>query len=902
MIAPIAGRRSQRGLPALLLSAALAGACGVEAGAQDRGGAADLHRAGRYVEAIAAYTALVAGDPESAEARAGWGAALAAVGRYRQAAEGLELFLAEHPDAPGIRLGLGTALAELGRYAEAERVLGAEVEHRGRDRHAARAELGRLRLLAGDRAAAVAHFDALIDAYNRGEARRAPELVAVAAACRHLGAEDPQLFKDALRAFDEAIAADPGSIEARVALGELFLEKYNGTEARGEVEAALALNPRHPGALLALARVLHFEGAYAAMEQAKRSLETNPGFVPARIFTAQLLLELEEYEDAEAEARRALETNPRSLEAQAILAAARYLQGDDVGFRELEDVVLAANPRYADFYNLLADACVRNRLYREAADFGLRAVELDPKSWRGWGLAGLNQLRVGEIESGRANLERAFLGDPYNVWFKNTLDLIDTFARYGEHRSRRFTVIAHESEDELLAPYALALAEEAYDALAPRYRIEPPTPIRLELYPSHADFSVRTIGLAGMGALGVCFGSVIAQDSPRARPRGHFNWGSTLWHELAHTFALAVSEHRVPRWLTEGLSVLEERRARPGWGDDLSPYFLAAWRDGELLPVAELNNGFVRPTSPEQIGLSYYQASLVVELIERDWGFETLLAMLRGYRDHRSTEEVLRQQLGIELEEFDRRFETFLEESFGSAKTAFGPAQARPEEGGGEGSIELPDRSDLETAAREQSGSFPAQLSWGLYLVSEDRAAEAVPFLERARDLYPQYVGPDSPYLLLARIHRERGDDEKAARELRSFLAVNETDYESRLLLAEIEEELGDVGAALRALEEAIYVYPLDLELHRRMAKLYAESGDATGLVRARSALVALRPTDMAQALYDLAEAHHAAGEPREALRQVLRALDIAPAFGAAQRLLLRLHDPAGGGGAGEAP
>jgi tetratricopeptide (TPR) repeat protein len=893
--------RAAARLLVLLVGAVAASSCGDQAGAQDRSGrraaASELLDGGRYAEAVAAYEQQLASAPTSADARAGWGAALVAIGRYDEAATGLTAFLAEHPDAPGVRLVLGRALAELGRHEEAERVFAEEIERRGQDRAAAELELGELRLIAGDRDGAIARFDRLIEVYNRGEARTAADLIAVATACRHLGAEDPQLFKDALSAFDQAISADPRSVEARVALGELFLEKYNGTEARGEIEAALALAPHHPGALLALARVLHFEGAYAAMEQAKRSLETNPGFVAGRVFTAQLLLELEDYDEAEAEARRALETNPRSLEAQAILAAARYLQGDDAGFRDIERAVLAANPRYADFYNLLADACVRNRLYRQAADFALRAVEVEPKSWRGWGLAGLNQLRVGEIEAGRANLEKAFAGDPYNVWNKNTLDLVDKLAEYGERRSRRFAVVAHASEVDVLAPYALELAEEAYDALARRYRIEPETPIRLELYPSHADFSVRTIGLAGMGALGVCFGKVIAQDSPRARPQGHFNWGSTLWHELAHTFTLAASEHRVPRWLTEGLSVLEERKARPGWGDDLSPLFLAAWRDGELLPVAELNDGFVRPTSPEQIGLSYYQASLVVELIERDWGFETLLRMLRGYARHQSTDEILRAELGIELDEFDQRFETFLEESFGTAKAAFGPAQANAEEGGGEGSIELPEASDLETAAREQPGNFPAQLSWGLHLVGEERPDEALPFLERARDLYPQYVGGDSPYLLLARIHRDRGDAEKAARELRAYLAVNETDYDARLELAAIEQELGDRKAALAPLEQAVYVDPFDEELHRRMAELYAEEDDAAGLVRARTALVALKPTDMAQAFYDLASAHLAAGDPREARRQVLRALEIAPSFEAAQRLLLRLH---GGGGTGE--
>jgi len=75
-------------------------------------------------------------------------------------------------------------------------------------------------------------------------------------------------------------------------------------------------------------------------------------------------------------------------------------------------------------------------------------------------------------------------------------------------------------------------------------------------YRRHADFSVRTVGLAGLGALGVSFGSTLAMDAPSARPPGDFNWGSTAWHELTHAFTLGASGHRVPRWLSEGLSVL----------------------------------------------------------------------------------------------------------------------------------------------------------------------------------------------------------------------------------------------------------------------------------------------------------------------------------------------------------
>ena len=51
-----------------------------------------------------------------------------------------------------------------------------------------------------------------------------------------------------------------------------------------------------------------------------------------------------------------------------------------------------------------------------------------------------------------------------------------------------------------------------------------------------------------------------------ARAPGKFQWEATLWHELAHVITLQMSNQRVPRWLTEGISVYEEKRAPAGVG------------------------------------------------------------------------------------------------------------------------------------------------------------------------------------------------------------------------------------------------------------------------------------------------------------------------------------------------
>ena len=144
---------------------------------------------------------------------------------------------------------------------------------------------------------------------------------------------------------------------------------------------------------------------------------------------------------------------------------------------------------------------------------------------------------------------------------------------------------------------------------------------------------MRTVGLAGLGALGVSFGTTLAFDSPAAKDAGPFNWGSTVWHELAHTFTLGSTDNRIPRWFSEGLSVYEEHHARPGWGFDVTPDFLAAFKAGKLVPVSRMNDGFMHPAYPEQVQFSYYQASLVCELIARDFGEPAILKMLQAYKD-----------------------------------------------------------------------------------------------------------------------------------------------------------------------------------------------------------------------------------------------------------------------------
>ena len=836
-------------------------------------------REGRYDDALSAFEDASVATP-TPRLYKGWIEALRLTGQYDDGLARVDAFLQKEPASVELENARGELLYERGRVDEARAAFKKAIAGGVLDSLDAELNLAILIYDEGDVADALRRFDRFIDVYNQSSKLRAEDLVAIGVACWYLGVTNPQLFRDALKALDEAKAKDPTSLEPTILAGVLFLEKYNSPDASTSFGEALAVNPNHPGALLGLAKVKAFDGSSEALTLTEKALEVNPNYVLARAFLAEQHLGLEQYDEARVEAKKALDINPVSRQALPILAASELLMGNEAAFAKIELRALARNPRDADFYNKLADIAVRNRLYHRAVEFASKAVELDDRSWEGYGLLGVNQLRLGDIDEGRANLERSFAGDPYNVWNKNTLDLLDTFPNYVTTETERFELFIEGTESELLAVYFRKIAEQAYDALAARYDFRPETPIRIEVFPSHGDFSVRTLGLPGLGALGVCFGPVIAVDSPSARPKGQFNWASTLWHELAHTFTLSVTDHKVPRWFSEGLSVLEERRARPGWGDDVNLGFLAAYLRDQLLPIAELNNGFMRPTYPQQIGISYYQASLVSELIERDYGFQAIRDMLDGYRRGLATPEVFQQVLELGLEEFDEKFETYLAERFDAVAATL----RLPPEGEGPPVVV----EDLSSRASQDEFDFIAHLEMGRRALADGDTDKAETYLERAKKLFPAYAEEGSPYIALAQMHEDAGRTARAAAELQTFVDINENHYDAHVKLSQLYQELGETEQAALILERALYIYPFELTVHQDLARLFRESERYQDVVSERRALVALT-TDRAQALYDLALAYHEAGDNVSARRELLRALELAPAFKDGLFLLLKL-------------
>lgn len=839
---------------------------------------------GQYREAIRVFTAILQADPDHQQAQQGLLRVYLETGQYEKAERAVAQFLARHPDRAALRNQRGELYLISGRYEDAlVEFQRAAREGSGVDALRATLNAGLALTTLGRMEEAQTQFQKLVAYYNSRRVIRADELTLIAQALAHV-----ERYHEANELYLDAIERDPTYIDAYLCAGELYIEKYNYAEAASFFRDALKINPHSARAHLGLARSRRIDGGPMVWQALERALNINPHLVDAYTLKAALHLEADQFREARDALQRALSINPRSLEAHALRAVADYLQNRPDALQQDIATVLRINPRYGQLYHTLAEFAVIHRRYHRAVEFARRAIELSPRLWNAYATLGINLLRIGQEREGRRILERAFQGDPFNLWTKNTLDLLDRMRQYRETISQHFLIKMAPEESDVLGPYLVSLLEEAYRTLTVRYRFTPRSPIICEVFPHHADFAVRTVGLPGLGALGVCFGPVIAMDSPAARPAGHFNWGSTAWHEFVHVITLQMTDYKIPRWFSEGLSVYEERRARPGWGDDWTIGSLKAFVDGRFVPIAELDGAFLRPSSPEALALAYFQASLICAFIDERFGFPAILKLLEAYKQNATTEEALARVLGMNAGEFDRAFRAYVDEITASYRRALdfdvlGPSHRTVTEGA------------LRRMLVKNPESFFAHWRLGLLYRRRGDIARAIEHLQRAIELFPYYTGEENPYWVLAELHEQRGERRQAIAVLQRLVDIDETDVPAHNRLAWLLAEEGDVERAAAMLQRCVFIDPFDAEWHLRAGRFYLEHDQPVRAEREFRVLLALRPVDRAAPYYYLARALLAQGRRAEAKRAVLRSLEIAPGFEKAQNLLLELTGQRGG-------
>jgi cellulose synthase operon protein C len=664
-------------------------------------------------------------------------------------------------------------------------------------------------------------------------------------------------------------AEDPA---VRTRWGELFVATHQNNEAIRLFEEALEIDPKYAPAKIGLAKIAAGQYEEKTREWAVQVIDETPDqALEAHLLLARAALEdgaIDAGEKALDEALELAEDHDRSpLEIYALKASVDLLR--NTADSEWTKRALALNAGYGNAYAIPAHFYVITRRYREAIALLQKAVEIEPDLYEAHAELGVNLMRENRLEEGQRHLTIAYRGDPFSAPVVNTLRLIDSFENFvvtqhaakpaadGAAPNPGVILRLHKDETKVLEPYVLDLVNRTIDTYSKRYGFTLKQPVIVELYPDHDDFAVRIAGLPGIGLLGVTFGYVVAMDSPTGRADDDFHWGTTLWHEMAHVFTLEATNHLVPRWFSEGVSVFEEWSTGPLPGRHIPLPVLAAIKEDKFLAVAELDRGFIRPTYEAQVIVSYMQAGLICEYIAGRFGQEALARMLNEFRDGKDTSQAIQAALGISPGQFDENFAGYVDMQLGAVVAQLDAWQEK------QGELQ-------ETVQRED------------WRVVAAKAAEAI-------ELFPDYVDEGSPYIAKARAHRELGETALATSTLLEYRKRGGYEPDALIALARALGDAGRTDESLEAFEDVLMVAPLRAEVHRDFGDRLASANRPREALGEYQAFLAMNPQDLAEAHYRLAKTYVAIEDRAKGREHLLYALEIAPHYREAQQLLLEI-------------
>ncbi len=739
--------------------------------------------------------------------------------------------------------------------------------------------------------------------------RDPPNLVALGKAALMLGA-DPKVVLENF--FDRAKKEDPNGRDAYLASGELALDKDDFGLAAKVFDEALKKFPEDPDIHCGLARAYEPSSPALMLKWLDAALSRNTNYVPAMLLLADHQVDAEEYAAADETLQRALSVNPWRPEAWAYRAVLAHLRNDSKGEAEAREKALQfwkTNPRVD---HLIGKKLSQNYRFLEGSAYQRSALSFNEAFLPARIQLAQDLLRLGEESEGWKLAEGVHQLDSYDVTAYNLVTLKESVQKFRNLTNSNLVVRMASREAELYGDQVLDLLQRAQEVLARKYGLTPDHPILVEIFPEQKDFAVRTFGMPhNPGFLGVCFGHVVTANSPASQAGHPANWQAVLWHEFCHVITLQLTKNKMPRWLSEGISVYEERQANPSWGQAMNPQYREMILGGELTPVSRLSSAFLSPKSSLHVQFAYYESSLAVEFLVERFGFDSLKLILHDLAEGTGINEAIAKRTAP-METIEKEFAIFASDR--AEKLAAGLDWEKPDlaaSAGEPGEAPAPPAS-RETRRRrygvDAGGIVDVNSTnyWGLLrssqkLLGEKKWEEAKIPLQKLIELYPDQTGPQSAYAMLAAVFRSLKEIGPERETLAKLAAIDATAPDAYARLMELGEATHDWPAVELNAQRFLAVNPLLAQPHRSLARASEELGKADAAVRAYQRLLLLDPPDPAEVHFRLARLLRQSGDP-SAKRQVLQALEEAPRFGDAQRLLLEIAGQASNGGQDAVP
>ncbi len=711
-----------------------------------------------------------------------------------------------------------------------------------------------------------------------------------------LDGTDPKLVLD--RLYDRVKKANPKVREVYLAGGELALDKHDFALAAKLFQEGLKELPEDADLHFGLARAYAPSDHKLMLASLATALEHNQNHTGALLLLADHQVAAEDYTAAGELLDRVDKVNPWNPEAWAYRAIIAHLNNQFDKESEARETALRFWPTNPRVDYLIGAKLSEKYRFAAGASHQKRALSLDPDYLPAKGQLAQDLLRLGEEADGwqlAAEVQRA---DAYDVQANNLVTLHDVIRKFQVLTNQHFAVRMNPREAVLYGSRALELLEGAHGRLTAKYGVSLAQPTLVEIFSEEKDFAVRTFGMPDNdGFLGVCFGSVITANSPASRPGRHFNWESMLLHEFCHVVTLQLTRNKMPRWLSEGISVYEERQANPAWGEQINPRYREMLLAADLTPVSKLSSAFMAPKSPVHLQFAYYECSLVVQFLVERFGQQRLLAILRDLGEGAEINEVLARHT-LPMPKLENGFELFARQTarqmapkldWEKPKADLLLGMGRGEDGSAADPMPRLSESGWEAWARSHPTNYWVLTHRAERLVEQKKFAEAKPFLQQLVDLYPGGTGEDSAYAMLAAVCRELGETNQEWQVLMQLAEKDDQALNAYLRLMEIASEAQNWQSVLTNAQRYLAVDPLVPAPYRFLARASEATGQARPAIDAYQVLLQLDPPNPAEVHYHLAKLLFAEGDP-EARIHVLRALEEAPRYREALRLLREMH------------
>jgi tetratricopeptide (TPR) repeat protein len=351
----------------------------------------------------------------------------------------------------------------------------------------------------------------------------------------------------------------------------------------------------------------------------------------------------------------------------------------------------------------------------------------------------------------------------------------------------------------------------------------------------------------------------------------------------------------MPRWLSEGISVYEERQANPAWGQQINPRFREMILGDDLTPVSKLSAAFMAPPSEEHLQFAYYECSLVIEFLVERFGVDRLKAILRDLGEGAEINAALEKHT-VPMPKLETEFAAFARgraEAFGPGLDWEKPALLASPEKRTPGRTPKPSTANNDDLLTEWIAAHPtnyyALKEKAERLIEQKKFSEAKAPLTKLLDAFPQQTAPGVAYVLLTSVYHELNET-NSERQILTQLAEKDDDVtDAYYRLMELGAAAQDWPAVQRNAQRYLAVNPLLASPYFFLAQASEQTRQTQTAIGAYRALLELDPTDPEELHFLLAPPLHGLGAP-EALRQVLQALEEAPRYREALRLLLEIN------------